>query len=212
MASARGDEQTGSSGRLRRARPVPRAATCRSSNGITSSPIVRVVSWPLPAISTRSPSRAERTALAMAKRRSGSTIDLGGVTGCGPVESLAHGVDDRSRCPRAGCRRSELLDRRAEPPLRPWPDAWSRRGRRRHPNTTRDLPLLPASSRARLEELLEAIGGVGVVDHHGERLRRLDHARTGPARPRRRRARRRCGLVEPERRGPLRRRPARWPR
>src|SRR5690606_2308437 len=47
--------------------------TWRSSKGKTSSPMIWVVSWPLPAISTTSPGRAARSARRMASRRSTST-------------------------------------------------------------------------------------------------------------------------------------------
>ena len=49
-------------------------ATSRSSKGTVTSPMVCVVSWPLPAITTTSPGSAAASAVAMARRRSGSTI------------------------------------------------------------------------------------------------------------------------------------------
>jgi len=63
-------------------------ATSRSSNGTTRSPMVWVVSWPLPASRTVSPGEAAASARAMACSRSGTTSS-GTVSGGMPASTAS---------------------------------------------------------------------------------------------------------------------------
>ena len=153
-------------------------------------PNVCVVSWPLPAISTTSPAAASASARAMAARRSGS-VRARAVHGAGDAGD--HGRDDGSGVlASGGCPRSRPPRRRAGRRPRPSPAAWPDRGRRRTPNAT--ITGRPGDLAGRGEHRREALGGVGEVDDHGERLAGVDRLeppghRTG-ARPARRRSRR----------------------
>ena len=78
-------------------RPVSRQrrrATSRSSNGRRRSPIVWVVSWPLPAMTTTSPGRRRRCAARDRRRRSGSTMTLSAVRRRDAADDV---IDDRRR-------------------------------------------------------------------------------------------------------------------
>ena len=139
-----GDEQEGSLMRglpLPRCWRAPRAATSRSSKGMTRSPRSWVVSWPLPAISTRSPGRGRRATAARwpgagrARRRpvgvpvgtpAEDVVDDGRrVLGAGVVR----GDDDHVGQPGGGLAHERPLGRSRSPPQ---PNTTIRPGRRRH--------------------------------------------------------------------------------
>ena len=82
----------------------------------TSSPIVWVVSWPLPATTTTSPGPAASRARAIAAARSGSTSTFGRSAAATPANTASMIA---SGPPIAGCQMSRRRDRRAGPPRRP---------------------------------------------------------------------------------------------
>ena len=165
------------------------------------SPIVWVVSWPLPATTTTSPGAASPIASRDRRRPIGLDRRRGrGRRGTPPSTSsmMAAGSSERGLSDVTTTRSARRRRHGAHPrPLR------RGRGRRRQPNTT----MHPAARRrpaAAAMTSLEAVGRVGVVDDHDDRRRRrrrrdpLEAAgHRPPRRARRRSRRRRCRAPRP---------------
>ena len=166
-------------------------ATVTSSNGILRPPSNSwPCSWPLPAITTTSPGRAPAIAVSIAARRSASCSTAGPVPtrissmiASGILGARVVGGDDHA----VGQPRGDLAHQR---PLA----AVAVAAAPEHDVHGRPRRL---SCRGRAQDVLERVGGVGVVDEHGELLAgvdRLEAARDVPggldrARPRCRSAR-----------------------
>ena len=178
----------------------PRAAGLRAAGGPrpgrrrarTRSPIVCVVSWPLPAISTTSPRRRPRKARAMAVRRSGSTSRRVGAPAGTPDSTAAmmaagsslRGLSEVTTATSARAGRGGAHGR----PLGGVAVAAAAE-HHEHPAC--------GGLAGRRQGLGQAVGRVGVVDDHGEGLAGVDRLeaaghRRGGRRARRPRWRRRC--------------------
>ena len=155
--------------------------TARSSNGSTRSPIVCVVSWPLPATTTTSSAPAWSSAGAIAARRSGSTDDLRPVS-C--RHAADHVGDDGGGILRpwvVGCHDDPVGERGGDGPHRRALGVVAVAARSEH-----DEHAPRRHSPRRGDHLLQTVGRVGVVDDHhrpvGRPLDQLEAARDGPRR------------------------------
>ncbi len=158
--------------------PRARRTTSRSSKASTWSPIVWVVSWPLPATTTTSPARAPSMARAIAAARSGSTTTRATVVG---VHAAQHGPDDGGRV-----LRSRVVRCHDDP-------IGAGRRDRAHPRPLRVIAVpsgpehddhLPGGDGpGGLDDLGQPVGRVGVVDDHRDVVADRPTTRTRSKRP-----------------------------